>query len=64
MSTRETRINDAIVGIRMAQAVIEFAMESGKFSSQIVMDDMQERSDDLDAAVQLLMNIRDGQEEK
>lgn len=59
MSIRETHINDAIVGIQMAQAVIEFAMESGKFSSEIVMNDMQERSDDLDAAVQLLMNIRD-----
>lgn len=62
MSTRETRINEAIVGIRMAQAVIEFAMESGKFESSIVLNDMQERSDDLDVAVQLLMDIRDGKE--
>lgn len=60
--TRETRINEAIVGIRMAQAVIEFAMESGKFESSIVLNDMQERSDDLDVAVQLLMDIRNGKE--
>ena len=62
MSTRETRINEAIVGIRMAQAVIEFAMESGKFESSIVLNDMQERSDDLEVAVQLLMDIRNGKE--
>lgn len=60
----EKKINDAIIYIRMAQAVIEFAMESGKFSSQIVMDDMQDQSDGLDYVAQLLMNIRDGKEEK
>lgn len=60
MSARETRINEAIVGIRMAQAVIEFAMESGKFESSIVLNDMQDQSDGLDHVAQLLMDIRDG----
>ena len=60
MSTRETRINEAIVGIRMAQAVLKFVMESGKFESKIVMDDMQDQSDGLDHVAQLLMDIRDG----
>ena len=64
MSTRETRINEAIVGIRMAQAVLKFVMESGKLESKIVMDDMQDQSDGLDIAVQLLMDIRDGKEDK
>ena len=62
MSTRETRINEAIVSIRMAQAVLKFVMESGKFESKIVMDDMQDQSDGLDHVAQLLMDIRDGKE--
>ena len=62
MSTRETRINEAIVSIRMAQAVLKFVMESGKFESKIVMDDMQDQSDGLDHVAQLLMDIRNGKE--
>ena len=60
----EEKINEAIVNIRMAQAVIEFAMESGKFESKIVMDDMHDQSDGLDHVAQLLMDIRDGKEDK
>lgn len=63
MSTREKKINEAIIDIRMAQAVIEFAMESGKFESKIVMDDMQDQSDGLDHVAQLLMDIRDGKDQ-
>ena len=59
---KEEKINDAIVNIRMAQAVLKFVMESGKFESKIVMDDMQDQSDGLDHVAQLLMDIRDGKE--
>lgn len=64
MSTRETRINEAIVSIRMAQAVLKFVMESGKFESDIVLADMHDQSDGLDHVAQLLMDIRDGKEDK
>ena len=60
----EEKINEAIVNIRMAQAVIEFAMESGKFESDIVLADMHDQSDGLDHVAQLLMDIRDGKEDK
>lgn len=61
---KETKINDAIVIIRMTQALLEFVMEGGKFESEIVLEDMQRQSDDLDYVAQLLMNIRDGKEDK
>lgn len=56
---KETKINEAIVAVRFAQAAFEFVMESNKFQSSIVLDDMQDCSDGLDTVANLLMEIRD-----